>query len=199
MPSTQEAARDRYSGTPLLVWARKQTDGRGRTGAGWMEAPRALATSLAFEPEWAVDHWGPVPLVAGMAACAAIGDQVGLKWPNDLMAGGRKVGGILVEASGPVVVAGLGLNLWWPDPPAGIGAVFDHDPGEDESRLLAGLWAEAHDPETGEVADTYTLIITDANAVMRAHDRMPVILATDAARRISGNHPRWWVVPTVIG
>ena len=35
----------------------------------------------------------------------------------------------------------------------------------------------------GEVADTYTLIITDANAVMRVHDRMPVILATDAARR----------------
>jgi putative SOS response-associated peptidase YedK len=48
---------------------------------------------------------------------------------------------------------------------------------------MAGLWAEAHDLETGEVADTYTLIITDANAVMRVHDRMPVILATDAARR----------------
>jgi putative SOS response-associated peptidase YedK len=41
----------------------------------------------------------------------------------------------------------------------------------------------AHDPATGEVADTYTVIITDANAVMRVHDRMPVILATDAERR----------------
>ena len=49
--------------------------------------------------------------------------------------------------------------------------------------FMAGLWAEAHDPSTGEVADTYTLIITDANATMRVHDRMPVILATDAARR----------------
>ena len=48
---------------------------------------------------------------------------------------------------------------------------------------MAGLWAEASDPTTGEVADTYTLIITDANATMRVHDRMPVILATDAARR----------------
>src|SRR6476659_4480713 len=48
---------------------------------------------------------------------------------------------------------------------------------------MAGLWAEAHDPATGEVADTYTVIITDANAAMRVHDRMPVILATDAARR----------------
>ena len=48
---------------------------------------------------------------------------------------------------------------------------------------MAGLWAEASDPATGEVAGTYTAIITDANAVMRVHDRMPVILATDAARR----------------
>jgi putative SOS response-associated peptidase YedK len=49
--------------------------------------------------------------------------------------------------------------------------------------FMAGLWSEAHDPSTGEVADTYTVIITDANAAMRVHDRMPVILATDAARR----------------
>ena len=49
--------------------------------------------------------------------------------------------------------------------------------------FMAGLWSEASDPTTGEVADTYTLIITDANAAMRVHDRMPVILATDAARR----------------
>ena len=49
--------------------------------------------------------------------------------------------------------------------------------------FMAGLWAEASDPATGEVADTYTLIITDANATMRVHDRMPVTLATDAARR----------------
>ena len=49
--------------------------------------------------------------------------------------------------------------------------------------FMAGLWAEAHDPATGEVADTYTVIISDANAAMRVHDRMPVILAPDAARR----------------
>ena len=53
--------------------------------------------------------------------------------------------------------------------------------------FMAGLRAEADALATGEVADTYTLIITDANAAMRVHDRMPVILATDAARR--------WVEP----
>jgi putative SOS response-associated peptidase YedK len=49
--------------------------------------------------------------------------------------------------------------------------------------FMAGLCAKAHDPATGEVADTYTMIITDVNAAMRVHDRMPAILATDAARR----------------
>jgi len=48
--------------------------------------------------------------------------------------------------------------------------------------FMAGLWSEAHDPSTGEVADSYTLIITEANAVMRVHDRMPAILAPGAAR-----------------
>ena len=49
--------------------------------------------------------------------------------------------------------------------------------------FMAGLWAEAADHATGEVADTYTLIITDANATMRVHDRMPADLATQGARR----------------
>ena len=48
--------------------------------------------------------------------------------------------------------------------------------------LHGGALVEAHEPNTGEVADTSTVIITDANAVMRVQDRMPVILATDAAR-----------------
>ena len=57
--------------------------------------------------------------------------------------------------------------------------------------FMAGLWAEAADPATGEVADTYTLIITDANAVMRVHDRMPVSWrrtqpAVDRARPAAG-------------
>ena len=61
--------------------------------------------------------------------------------------------------------------------------------------FLAGLWSEVADAATGEVADSYTMVIGDANAAMRVHDRMPVILATDAARRftrtlqVAPNHP----------
>ena len=56
--------------------------------------------------------------------------------------------------------------------------------------FMAGLWAEASDPATGEVADTYTLIITDANATMRVHDRMPVILATRGPPRDDARNSR---------
>ena len=53
--------------------------------------------------------------------------------------------------------------------------------------FMAGLWSEGRRRRPARSADTYTLIITDANATMRVHDRMPVMLGTDAARR--------WVEP----
>jgi putative SOS response-associated peptidase YedK len=49
--------------------------------------------------------------------------------------------------------------------------------------FMVGLWSDAPDPGTGEVADSYTVIITDANAVIRVHDRMPAILPAAAARQ----------------
>jgi BirA family biotin operon repressor/biotin-[acetyl-CoA-carboxylase] ligase len=66
-----------------------------------------------------------------------------LRWPNDVYASGRKAGGILVEAADGVVVAGLGVNLWWPDPPADRIAVYHHDPGPDAAGHLARSWAES--------------------------------------------------------
>jgi BirA family biotin operon repressor/biotin-[acetyl-CoA-carboxylase] ligase len=65
---------------------------------------------------------------------------VALKWPNDLMLGELKVGGILVERAEEIVI-GLGLNLWWPDPPPGVGAVETVDPGPELHARVAGLWA----------------------------------------------------------
>ena len=81
-------------------------------------------------------------------------------------------------------------GFWEPEKPAGEKGAAPwsyYSMTDGRPFFMAGLWAEASDPATGEVADTYTLIITDANATMRVHDRMPVILATDAARR--------WVEP----
>ncbi len=135
--STQDVARAQFVGRPLLVVADRQTAGRGRSGAGWVNAPEAAAISLAFEkPSHAITT---ISLTAGVAAADEIGCR--LKWPNDLILGDRKVGGILSEASGDVVVVGLGLNLWWPDPPAAIGALYSERPVGDEAGRLADGWA----------------------------------------------------------
>ena len=65
-----------------------------------------------------------------------------LKWPNDLMRGNDKLGGILTEASDGLVVAGWGANLHWPGSPAGRGAVFSSDPGPASAAVIANRWAE---------------------------------------------------------
>ena len=64
-----------------------------------------------------------------------------VKWPNDLVTGRGKVGGILLEASGGVVVAGIGANLFWPDPPAGSAALLSEDPGPDLAGEIGVDWS----------------------------------------------------------
>ncbi|HEX2405373.1 MAG TPA: biotin--[acetyl-CoA-carboxylase] ligase [Acidimicrobiia bacterium] len=135
--STQDLAREEVGRLPVLVAAERQTAGRGRGGAAWLSAPRALAASLAFRPS--DDDLRPFSLMAGVAAARGLND-VSLKWPNDLMSDGVKVGGILVERADEVVV-GMGLNLWWPEAPEGIGALDDEDPGAGLHAQIAGLWA----------------------------------------------------------
>jgi len=97
--------------------------------------------SLAFAPEWPQAWWPVIPLVAGLAVSQVL--DVSLKWPNDVVRDDDKIGGILVEASDGLVVAGLGLNLWWPDPPPGVGAVFAADPGRSRGPQIAEAWAIA--------------------------------------------------------
>lgn len=143
--STQDVVRERIGDRPLLVVAGSQTMGRGRTGTDWDTAPRALAASLGFSPFWPTEAWPLVTLVAGVAAHHSLGERaagVTLKWPNDLMRGGLKLGGILTEASGGLVVVGWGANLYWPDPPMGRGAIWSHDPGPSASVRIAERWAD---------------------------------------------------------
>lgn len=139
--STQDEARRRFSGPAVLVTATRQTSGRGRSGAVWENAPRAVAASLAWEPDWPEAAVARLGLVAGLAAADLLGDAIGLKWPNDLMQGEAKVGGILMERFGAVVVAGLGVNLFWPHPRRGVGALHQRDPGPEVPRRLAERWA----------------------------------------------------------
>ncbi len=130
-----------FSGEPVLVAAARQTEGRGRSLRAWENAPRALAASLALLPAWPLTFWPSIPLVAGLAAADVLGSQVRLKWPNDLLVGDDKVGGILVEGSSEYVIVGCGVNLWWPNPPDGTVGLLRDDPGPGRFSDLAEAWA----------------------------------------------------------
>jgi BirA family biotin operon repressor/biotin-[acetyl-CoA-carboxylase] ligase len=138
VPSTQDLAMAKFDLLPAAVIASSQSDGRGRSGARWDNADRALAVSLAW-PADDEDH-RPFSLMAGVAVVRALDGGSVLKWPNDVMKGELKLGGILVERSDRGVVAGLGLNLFWAEPPTGAGAVFDRDPGETAHREIGAMW-----------------------------------------------------------
>ncbi len=138
VPSTQDLARERFERLPVLVQATAQSEGRGRSGSAWLNADRALAASLAVMVS--TSDRRPFSLMAGVAATRATKDTM-LKWPNDVLLGRLKVGGILVERSGDLILIGLGLNLWWQDPPAGASALYEVDPGAERHAEIGGLWA----------------------------------------------------------
>jgi BirA family transcriptional regulator, biotin operon repressor / biotin---[acetyl-CoA-carboxylase] ligase len=137
--STQDIARDLPIGS--IVLADHQTAGRGRLDRRW-EAPAGASLLVSFVLE-------PHPLLslaAGVAAAEACGPAVRLKWPNDLLLDGRKLGGILVEAAPKKAVCGIGINLTWA--PQG-GAVLNEPRDEVFERLRTRVhtWAGAL-PET---------------------------------------------------
>ncbi|WP_146908190.1 bifunctional biotin--[acetyl-CoA-carboxylase] ligase/biotin operon repressor BirA [Arenimonas daejeonensis] len=110
-------------GTAIYL-AERQMAGRGRRGRAWASPLAAhLYLSLSRRFDGGVAALQGLSLAVGVAVAEALHalgyTQVGLKWPNDLMADGRKLGGILVEvggdAAGPMrVVIGLGLNVAMP-------------------------------------------------------------------------------------
>jgi len=102
--STQDVARELPIGS--IVVADHQTAGRGRLDRRW-EAPPGTALLVSF-----VLERNPVlSLAAGVAAAQACGPSIRLKWPNDLLLGDRKLGGILVEAASDRAICGVGINL----------------------------------------------------------------------------------------
>ncbi|MEQ1670658.1 MAG: biotin--[acetyl-CoA-carboxylase] ligase [Hyphomicrobium sp.] len=118
---------------PLWVTAGRQTGGRGRSGRTWVSDPENLQASLAFAASAPLQKAGELSLLAGIAVIEAIratsplADRTGLrlKWPNDLLIGPAKAGGILVETTtartmahrephfkgGFLAVIGVGLNV----------------------------------------------------------------------------------------
>jgi BirA family biotin operon repressor/biotin-[acetyl-CoA-carboxylase] ligase len=99
--------------------AEHQVSGRGRRGRSWVAPPGAgLLFSVLLRPVLPPARWPEIGLAAACAVAdgieAAAGAQPRLKWPNDVLVGGRKVAGVLAEGAvgpRPCVAVGIGLNL----------------------------------------------------------------------------------------
>jgi BirA family biotin operon repressor/biotin-[acetyl-CoA-carboxylase] ligase len=107
-------------GGPLWIVAREQTAGRGRRGREWVSTGGNLAASLLFVapvPPAVAATLGFVASLAVHEVCTALapGASFALKWPNDVLAGGGKVAGVLLESeargSDLAIVVGVGINL----------------------------------------------------------------------------------------
>lgn len=116
-----KALADADAGHGEVVVAEAQTEGRGRRGRGWVSPPRRnVAFSVILRPDELPPSRAPeLTLVAAVAVCDALrhsGVQAGIKWPNDVLVGERKIAGILTEMSAESdrvhwVVVGVGVNV----------------------------------------------------------------------------------------
>jgi len=135
---------------PLWIMARRQTAARGRQGRAWAAPAGNLSATLLTPctggPARAVRLLAPVAglAAADLAAAHLPPGRVALKWPNDVLAGGRKLAGILIESVGPPATpfyaVGIGMNL-------------AHHPAPEETRLPATSIAAEIGAEIGAAPD----------------------------------------------
>lgn len=109
-----------------VIWAKEQTAGRGRLQRRWESRPGNLFVSILLAPKCPLSEAAQLSFVAGVAAVEALqpllpGDgRFHCKWPNDILLGDKKLGGILLESFTTLqadgkpkqwVVAGIGINI----------------------------------------------------------------------------------------
>ncbi|HEX7105658.1 MAG TPA: biotin--[acetyl-CoA-carboxylase] ligase [Acidothermaceae bacterium] len=106
----------------VVLVAEHQTSGRGRLDRPWIAPPRSgLFFSMLLRPEVEASRWTLLPLLVGVGVARGVARgcdvAVTLKWPNDVMIGDRKLGGVLAErvdagaGAPPAAVVGVGLNV----------------------------------------------------------------------------------------
>jgi BirA family biotin operon repressor/biotin-[acetyl-CoA-carboxylase] ligase len=177
-----------------------QTAGRGRRGRSWF-AP--VGGALAFSLLWRMPQGGAalggLSLAAGVACVRALERcgvrGVSLKWPNDLVHAGRKLGGVLIEATpdgaGAVVVCGVGLNTRMPaalcaslgQPVTDVASIVPLPPSR--NRLLAALLVELA-AAMQRFADEGFASFRDDWVLRHAHQGMRVRVALGEARAVEG-------------
>ncbi|AEA47718.1 biotin--[acetyl-CoA-carboxylase] ligase [Archaeoglobus veneficus] len=116
--STNEKAKEKQG---IVVIADRQTAGRGRRGRRWYSEEGGLYFSISLPPHLNMEDLPKLTLTTGVAVCEALSfANAKLKWPNDVLVGGKKVCGVLCEVVGeaesPAVVVGIGINVTNPIP-----------------------------------------------------------------------------------
>lgn len=179
-----------------------QTAGRGRQGRTWTDARAQIAMSVGVDADGVpTEQWGWLPLAAGVSIVAAVGRLTGadvvLKWPNDVLAGGRKLAGILAEVASPqrAIVVGIGLNVTLrpgeADAPLAISVAELGAQPVDRAELVAAIldefgalvraWRESSGADA-RLRSEYRAACSTLGALVRAHlpgDREVVGVASD--------------------
>lgn len=159
--TNEEARRMALAGERGPVWiaADRQTAGRGRRGREWVSLVGNLAATLLLRPKRSAGEAAQLSFVAALAAADTVASfasasRVQVKWPNDVLADGHKIAGVLLESasSGAGIVdwlaVGIGINLAsHPErvefPAISLAALGEPIPSTDEAlRLLASFWAK---------------------------------------------------------
>ncbi|MFC1706339.1 biotin--[acetyl-CoA-carboxylase] ligase [Planctomycetota bacterium] len=119
LPSTQTRAlalADAGADNLTVVIAARQSAGRGRGGTRWCSPHGGLWASVILRPDLRSPARMPLTVPVSLAAARSLealsSIEVSLKWPNDLYASERKLGGVLVDVRGPAWIIGIGVNLW---------------------------------------------------------------------------------------
>jgi BirA family biotin operon repressor/biotin-[acetyl-CoA-carboxylase] ligase len=109
-----------------LVLCARQTDGRGRRGRSWLSEENAGCMTALLRPEFPMEFAPRYVIALAVGVCRALrsfGANARIKWPNDILADGKKLCGILLEADASgFVAAGVGVNVNQKDFPEDIAA-----------------------------------------------------------------------------
>jgi BirA family biotin operon repressor/biotin-[acetyl-CoA-carboxylase] ligase len=205
-PSTMDAVRQFGLEPGRLAVALRQTAGRGRGGRRWLDDGEGVALTLVtplMPPAPPDREGGRLAIAAAVAGAWCLerwlgSGKVGIKWPNDLLVEGRKIGGVLIEATGGFGLVGIGLNAMhrrFPPPLAEIATSLRRELGEGAAidRLEVAIELVASlDRAIGET-------LTDLAGHWRRRDALRGRMATVrcgeeiVAGRILEIDPREWI------
>lgn len=142
--STQDAARrmGALAGEVIVAW--RQTAGRGRLGRKWHDTGEHGVAMTCVIPRAQPERLATASAVGVVQALdEALGCSVSIKWPNDIVVGGRKLAGILIEQTGDCALVGIGVNVRTPVWPIDLSriavSIEDLGPIVDRLQVMTGL------------------------------------------------------------